>query len=262
MKLYDSVNEIISKVHEKSGKAVELIPVSPMATMAEVKIARRHNSSHRIFYNAESPEEINHLIGCKCVQIIRTFETPEDKRLMGVSFQDNINNAKMQIEAESGVKPELREVLNNNEMVSSWILGVINQVISQPADLVVEKIIFEEYPDLRRLQKNVLENQFNDYITTLHPKVRDLSPSVVFDASAIMNYVYLRVLDDYLGTDFTARTEHVYKKKRSEALYDFTKANTGGNTEQDRLVIDHWAEKLKVRSWYEWADFEDVPEDY
>ena len=73
MKLYDSVNEIISKVHEKSGKAVELIPVSPMATMAEVKIARRHNSSHRIFYNAESPEEINHLIGCKCVQIIRTF---------------------------------------------------------------------------------------------------------------------------------------------------------------------------------------------
>lgn len=262
MKLYESVNKIIEKVQLETGKPVELNPVSGMATMAEVKIARNHNSSHRIFYNADSPEEINHLIGCKCIQIIRTFEVPEEKRLMGVSYQDNINNAKMQIEAESGVKPELREVLNNNELVSSWILGVINQVISQPADLVVEKVIFDEYPDLRKLQKNVLEKQFVDYMRTLHPQVRDLSPTVVFDASAIMNYVYLRILDDYLGTDFTERTEHVYKRKRSEALYEFTKANTGGTTEQDRIVIDHWAEKLKVRSWYEWSDFEDVPEDY
>lgn len=262
MKVYDSVNAIFNDVQVKSGKPVLLTPVKGMETMAEVKIARKHNDTHRIFYNADSPEEINHLIACKCIQIIRTFETPEEQRLMGVSFQDNINNAKMQIEAESGVKPELREVLNNNELVSSWILGVINQVISQPADLVVEKIIFDEYSDLRKLQKNVLEKQFKDYISTLNPKVRDLSPSVVFDASAIMNYVYLRVLDDYLGTDFTERTEHVYKRKRSEALYEFTKTNTGGDTVQDRIVIDHWAEKLKVRSWYEWGDFEDVPENY
>jgi hypothetical protein len=249
-------------VKASTGKKVELVPVKGMATMAEVKIARKHNDTHKIFYNADSPEEINHLIGCKCIQIIRTFDTPEEKRYMGVSYQENINNAKMQIEAESGVKPELHEVLNNNELVSSWILGVINQVISQPADLVVEKIIHDEYSELRKLQKTVLEKQFKDYLTTLNPKVRDLSPSVVFDASAIMNYVYLRVLDDYLGTDFTVRTEHVYKKRRSESLYDFTIANTGGNTEQDRVVIDHWAEKLKVRSWYEWGDFEDVPEVY
>jgi len=262
MKLYDSVNEIFNDVKIKTGKSVLLTPVKGMATMAEVKIARKHNDTHRIFFNADSPEEINHLIGCKCVQIIRTCETPEEQRMMGVSYQENINNAKMQIEAESGVKPELREVLNNNELVSSWILGVINQVISQPADLVVEKIIFDDFADLRKLQKNVLEKQFKDYITTLNPKVRDLSPTVVFDASAIMNYVYLRVLDDYLGTEFTARTEHVYKKKKSEALYDFTRSNTGGNTEQDRLVIDHWAEKLKVRSWFEWGDFEDVPDNY
>ncbi|MDA3810974.1 MAG: hypothetical protein PF518_11685, partial [Spirochaetaceae bacterium] len=213
MKIYDSVNEIIKKVGIETGKKVELTPVKGMETMAEVKIARKNNDIHRIFYNSDSPVEINHLIGCKCIQIIRTFEVPEEKRLMGVSFQENINNAKMQIEAESGVKPELREVLNNNELVSSWILGVINQVISQPADLVVEKIIYDEYPDLRVLQKTVLEKQFKDYITTLHPKVRDLSPSVVFDASAIMNYVYLRILDDYLGTDFTVRTEHVYKRR-------------------------------------------------
>lgn len=262
MKLYKSVNSIIKKVESETGKKVELTPVKGMQTMAEVKIARKHNDFHSIYYNADSPEEINHLIGCKCIQIIRTFETPEVNRFMGVSYQENINNAKMQIEAEAGVKPELREVLNNNELVSSWILGVINQVISQPADIVVEKIIFDEYEDLRKLQKNVLEKQFKDYITTLNPQVRDLSPSVVFDASAIMNYVYLRILDDYLGTDFTVRTEHTYKRKRSEALYDFTKANTGGDTEQDRIVIDHWAEKLKIRSWYDWGDFEDVPEDY
>lgn len=262
MKLYDSVYEIFNQVQNRTGKPVILNPVKGMQTMAEVKIARKDSDSHRIFYNSESPEEINHLIGCKCIQIIRTYETPEEQRLMGVAYQENINNAKMQIEAESGVKPELREVLNNNELVSSWILGVINQVISQPADLVVEKIIFDDYPDLRKLQKTVLEKQFKDYITTLNPQVRDLSPTVVFDASAIMNYVYLRILDDYLGTDFTVRTEHVYKRRKSEALYEFTKTNTGGNTEQDRMVIDYWAEKLKVRSWFEWSDFEDVPEDY
>lgn len=262
MNLYESVNGILKSVEEKTGKKVELVPVKGMATMAEVKIARVHNDTHRIFYNDESPAEINHLIGCKCIQIIRTFDVPAEKRMMGVSYQENVNNAKMQIEAESGVKPELREVLNNDELVSSWILGTINQVISQPADLVVEKIIYDDFPDLRILQKNVLEKQFVDYTATLNPRVRDLSPSVVFDASAIMNYVYLRVLDDYLGTDFTERTEHVYKRKRSEALYDFTKANTGGTTEHDRIVIDHWAEKLKIRSWFEWTSFEDVPSDY
>lgn len=262
MKLYDSVNEILGLVEEKTGKKVELIPVKGMATMAEVKIARKHNDTHRVFYNSESPEEINHLVGCKGFQIIRTFEVPEESRLMGVSYQDNYNNARMQIEAESNVKPELREVLNNDELVSSWVLGLINQLISQPADLVVEKHIYENYPDLRALQKNVLEKQFVDYSRTLHPQVRDLSPSVVFDASAIMNYVYLRILDDDLGTDFTERTENVYKRKRSEALYEYTKANTGGTVEQDRVIIDHWAEKLKIRGWYEWTSFYDVPTDY
>jgi hypothetical protein len=262
MKLMESVWGILASLKEKTGKEAHLVPVKGMATMAEVKIARKHNDSHRIFYNEDSPEEINHLIACKCQQIIRTFEVPDDKRLMGVSYQDNYNNARMQIEAEANVKPELREVLNNNELVSSWVLGLINQLISQPADLVVEKHIYENCPDLRELQKNVLEKQFVDYTATLKPQVRDLSPTVVFDASAIMNYVYLRILDEQIGTDFTARTEHVYKKKRSEALYEYTLAHTGGSVEQDRVVIDHWAEKLKIRGWYEWADFEDVPSDY
>ncbi|MBN2658287.1 MAG: hypothetical protein JXR86_14600 [Spirochaetales bacterium] len=262
MKLFKSVQGILDSVKVKTGKEALLVPVQGMATMAEVKIARKHNDAHRIFYNSDSPDEVNHLIGCKCLQIIRTFEVPGENRLMGVSYQDNYNNARMQIEAEANVKPELREVLNNNELVSSWVLGLINQLISQPADLVVEKMLYETCPDLRELQKNVLEKQFVDYTMTLNPQVRDLSPSVVFDASAIMNYVYLRILDDEIGTDFTARTEHVYKKKRAEALYEFTKANTGGTVEQDRLIIDHWAEKLKIRTWYEWADFEDVPKDY
>ncbi len=262
MKFCSSVNEIINRVKNETLKDVELTPVKGLPTMAEVKIARIKDSTHRIYYNPESSEELNHLIACKCIQIIRTYEMDEEQRFMAVSFQDNFNNAKMQIEAESSVKPELREVLNNDELVSSWVLGVINQVISQPADLVVEKIIYDCYPDLRKLQKNVLEKQFEDYLTTLHPSVKDLSPSVVFDASAIMNYVYLRILDNYLGTDFTERTEHVYKKKKSEALYDYTKNKTGGSTEQDRVIIDYWAEKLKIRGWYEWTSFEDVPSDY
>lgn len=262
MKLYDSVQEILRTVEAETGKKAELIPVKGMPTMAEVKIARHHNDTHRIFYNADSPEEVNHLIGCKCVQIVRTFDVPEDDRLMAVSYQDNYNNARMQIEAEGNVKPELREVLNDDKLVSSWVLGLINQLISQPADLVVEKYVYDNFPDLRKLQKNVLEKQFVDYTLTLNPQVRDLSPTVVFDASAVMNNVYLRILDDLIATDFTSRTEHVYKRIKTEALYEYTKEHTGGTVDRDREIIDHWAEKLKIRGWYEWASFYDVPADY
>lgn len=258
LKILSCVNELLEKVKEETGKEVLLFENKGMAQMLELKTARSSDENHLMAYSSNHTPEINHLIASKALQILRIYrEKPED-RFMPVAYQEHINNAKMSIALEVDRKPHLQVALNDPSLISTWVLSLVNQLISQPVNINIEKTIFNNFPELREYQQSVVFNQFKDFNATLSNEIEKISPSVIYNTSAIMNYVYLKSIDEVTGSDFVNKLNYIVKKGKSETLYQYTAKELRDNIISDRKVIDYWAKFLNIDNWYAWTDFEDT----
>ena len=256
LEIMDPVNGLPEMVKEETGKEVLLFENRDMASMLEVKTARNSDKNHLMAYSDKFTPEINHLIASKAIQILRTFREKPENRKIAVAYQEHINNARMSIASETLRKPHIQMALNDHNLTSTWVLSLVNQLISQPVNIHIESEIFNNYPDLREFQQKIIGNQFNDFKMTLSKEVEELSPSVIYNSSAIMNYVYLKFMDRITGSDFIGKLDYVVKKNKSEKLFEYTLANIDDSISSDIKIIDHWAESLNISNWYTWVDFE------
>lgn len=249
----EPVLQILEKIKSESGKEVLLVENNEMAAYVEAKIAGEGDENHYISFSPKGGDMINHTVAAKALQILRVCKTPSEERKTAVAYQEHLNTARMSIALEVEKKPHLQIAMNDHHMTSTWILSLINQLISQPASINVEREIYESYPELKEFQRASIEAQFNDFNLTLSKEVEQLSPSIIYNSSAIMNYVYLRHMDDILGTDYISRLNYIVKKSRSEKLYNYTRDNLKDNVISDMEMIDYWAETLGIKDWYLWT---------
>lgn len=261
LELLECVNELLEKVKIETGKEVLIFENDQLQTMVEAKTAMEDDDNHFIAYAPNFTPDINHLIATKAVQFLRVFREQSKNRKTAVAYQEHLNSARMSIALEVKDKPHLEVVLNDPTLTSTWVLSLINQLISQPVSINIERYLYEHYPELREFQKNVIAAQFNDFNLTLSPEVEQLSPSVIYNTSAIMNYVYLRSMDDITGTTFVQDLNYIVKKRKCEKLYEYTKDNLEDSTLSDRKIIDYWAEFFSISEWYTWINFDSVGDD-
>jgi len=259
----DSVEALVSRVETETGKPVRWIQAPDMPTMVEVRPARKKDEDHLIYISGgfRDPEG-QHLIACKCYQILRLGREKEEDRLMPVAGQEQFNNARMRLASDAGSRPDLAKALNEDEIVQSWVFGVINQLVSQPADIHIQKAVREELPELKEAQQQVLDQQVRDFQAAMSEEVKRFSPKVIYDASLIMNGVYLHLLDRLMGTDFVSRVEPLPQSRKIERLLEASLAVLEDSPAGDRRLTETWADFLTIRDWFEWAPFEDVPDEY
>lgn len=245
--------DILEKIREVSNKEVILVENSDMAAAVEAKIAGEGDDNHYISFSPKAGPVINHTVAAKALQILRVCKTPVEERKTAVAYQEHLNTARMSMALEVQKKPHLQIAMNDHHMTSTWILSLINQLISQPASINVEREIYNSYPELHEFQRESIDAQFRDFNLTLSKEVEELSPSIIYNSSAIMNYVFLRHMDDIIGSDYISGLNYVVKKIRSEKLYNYTKENLKDSVISDKEIIDYWAETLGIKDWYLWT---------
>ncbi|MDC7233868.1 MAG: hypothetical protein PQJ58_11615 [Spirochaetales bacterium] len=255
--ILDSVEALSGRVEQETGKPVQWVQASGMPSMVETRPAAGADEAHIIYISEgfKDPEG-QHLIACKCYQIIRMFREEEKSRLIPSSGSSHFNNAKMRLALDAGDRPDLVKALNEDEIVKAWIFGVVNQLISQPGDIYIQKAISEEMPDLKEAQMLVLEQQFSDFMAAQREDVKLYSPRTVYDASLIMNAVYLKMLDRLIGTSFMERVDNLPQSRKIGRLFEATLEIREDHPADDRKRTDLWAETLGIRDWYEWVPFE------
>ena len=258
LQLLKSVLNLLDRVKEETGKEVLLFENKDMAAMVEAKIAKEEDKNHLIAYSSNYTPEINHLIASKALQILRINKIPTNQRKTAVAYQDHLNSARMSIALEVERKPHLEVVLNDPQLTSTWILSLINQLISQPTDINIEAEIYRDFPELREYQHSVIAAQFQDFNKTLSKEVEELSPSIIYNSSAIMNYVYLKSIDRITGSKFVEHLNYIVKKSKCETLYKYTMENLKDSVTSDREMIDYWASFFKITQWYKWVGSEDA----
>ena len=254
--IHDSIELLIRRIEEETGKTVRWVQAENLPSMAEVRPARREDPEHVLYIAREfrNPEG-QHLIACKGYQILRLFREKEEDRRVPSAGQQELNNARMRLASDAEGRPDLIKALNEEEIVRSWVFGVVNQLHSQPGDLHIQKAIRQNHPDLMEPQREVLERQFRDFLSAMSEEVRLYSPKAVYDGSLIMNAVYLHLLDRQIGTDFMSRLETLPQIRKIGRLLEASLEILEDSPAGDRRMTDAWADFLHIRDWYDWVPF-------
>jgi hypothetical protein len=231
--LMPSTRRIIEETAELTGKQFRFTPVDKLNTHAKVKIARKTMKEHLVYYRSDCDESVNHLLAMK-------------QSVAGDPALEKIGLPPAQLE----------------ELLRIWHGGIVSQLTNQPVDIMIEKWLYADYPDLRDIQKQSLRSQWNEALKGLADNVRRTTPGLVYDSSNLMNYAFFRHLGLAFGENYLKpynNTHYVDRGKALAALLDTVPDNTFSG---DLKKIAAWTDYLGLNGWFNWIDFEKIPKGY
>jgi hypothetical protein len=261
LELIEAVKSILSDVEMATGKPLKFVEKDDMNTFAAVKIARQSMPDHIVFYRKQHDMIINHLVAHECGHILRMFGVAEEKRLIPAKSRDDravLQEIEGDLKRISKVIP-MRELV---QVVNTWRNGLVMQLTSYPPDIMIEKWIYDGYPELRTYQLQSLERQNKQALRSISRNIQMVTPAKIYNASNIMNYVFFNILDGHLKIDLAKPYRNTPFSKKGKQLIELTEKDYTNNYEGDISMIDMWAEFLNLSKWFEWVGFEDIPPDY
>jgi hypothetical protein len=261
LKLLSSVTEILEKTKEVTGKDIVFIERNDLPAYAAVKPARAHMPAHIFFHKKDPGDVINHLLAHECGHLLRIFGVPPEKRLIPRT------NNQIKLKALSEIEPEIRQLSSHipfqqlAQVVDIWYAGTVRQVTNFPPDIMVEKWIYDEYPELRPYQSRTVNKQYKESVQGLSRQVAEMTPRKFLNVCNTMNYTFFLMLGTHLGVDYLGSFRNSRYSDKGEELATITKDYLN-NYEGDVQTINKWAQFLELSHWFTWSDFEDVPKNY
>lgn len=260
--LLPEVREIWEEVVRLTGKSFRLNPdpAIELYATAEVRVASADEPCHVVRYAPSHEESLPHLLAHEAGHIIRLYSGAEDQRLFAyISPEKHLDAAKelrpyIDRLASKGAPGELMRII-----VDQWIAGPVRQATNFPADMRIERWLFESYPGLRSHQRAALKREAAENAYVLRPEVGAAMPKKVHNAMATMNAAmgaYLSWLFDdkrfrqpYLHTPYYERGERLAKRVWS--------TEDRGQV-QDIEETMRWAKDFSISDWFELVRREDV----
>jgi len=261
LELIGPVKSILNEVEATTGKPLRFVEKEDMDVFATVKMARRSMPAHIVYYRRQHDFIINHLVAHECGHILRMFGVPEEKRLIPAKTRDDravLQEIERDLKRISAVVP-MRELV---QVVGTWRNGLVMQLTSYPPDIMIEKWIYDGYPELRPYQLQSLERQNNQALKGISRNVQLVTPSKIYNSSNIMNYTFFNILGSHTKVDLAKPYRNTPFSKKGKQLIKLTEKDYVNTYEGDISMINRWAEFLGLSKWFEWVGFEDVPEDY
>lgn len=262
LSLPDSIKKIFGEVKSLTGKEIQLIEKQDLDTYASIKIARKSMSAHLMYYKSKHTDIINHLIAHECGHILRVYGVEPQYRL--VPYSDDQLKLKGLKDIEPDVQ-KLSQVVPSEKLVqiaNLWYSGMIKQLTNFPSDIMIERWIFDEYPDLRPYQSRYMKKQYDEAVQALSRQVEKMTPRKILVASNGLNYAFFHILGTHFKNDY-------YLKRYDRSAYTdignqliSLKQKSENNFKGDIDTVNKWAEALKLTHWFAWGDFEDVPSNY
>ncbi|MBS1258044.1 MAG: hypothetical protein MAG551_01097 [Candidatus Scalindua arabica] len=134
--------------------------------------------------------------------------------------------------------------------------GLIRQVTNLPVDFMIEKWLYEVYPNLREYQFKSLKKQADESVAALSNEVRKITPQKLYNVSNIFNYAYLRLLGFHIDYNFVRPYNGTEFLKPGKKLAERTKREQEDSFLGDIRIINTWAEIAGIQKWFEWVNFE------
>jgi tetratricopeptide (TPR) repeat protein len=226
---------------------------------AVAQMAWKHGrEEHRVRYRMRSEAMTPHLVAHELEHIVienearqigrnRTFTSTASTRENAVrSIENHITKLSRQGYPESKI----------SDIMLKLIHGLNNQVFNCPLDMVVERNLYNKYPDLRHSQFVSIRQMNQEALQTYtNPEIKKLTPPSIFRASVTLNCAYALFIDHlYQGvTDYAVAYRSSEHFSTGKNLFDIWKKRMENFTPGDEYdIVDEYARQLKLLSWYDW----------
>ena len=269
--LADENNEAIMAFVHSRANAVEGITGYPMEIIeddslqgitAKSELAWRHKTNrHIIRHRSGSKSIVPHLIMHEMEHILLEHEAREaGKNKLFAVTEDQKRFGREQIQPDlhklddAGLDRSQKE-----EIISRWLFGLTNQLYNCPIDMVIEKRLYNKYPELHPYQFVSLAQTQSEYLKVLtEPEIQKISPRLVMRSSTAMNCSYALFADWLYGN--TTEYSKLYKNSNVFALGEklFSAFLSKQASKQARMMppgeqyilVEEFARLLKLEGWF------------
>lgn len=144
------------------------------------------------------------------------------------------------------------------QMTTGSLDGLLGQLFNFPIDLLIETRLYATYPDLRELFYRSLKSQLEVAASIAHnAELRNATPKQIFRANTAMNGAFALWFEER----YPKRTDVISLFQKTEAwpiarrLYTTWSADSlKWSAGAEYKWVDHWAEVLGMRGWYQWTE--------
>jgi hypothetical protein len=219
---------------------------------------------HLVLVDPAESKYLDHLIAHEAGHILRFHSAKAGERVVPVLGGEGWSRALRQL------LPEIQELVRRGlpetaigEVYSVWLTGTVAQLSDTPADIRIERWIWNEFPALRDVQSESLKRQ----IATLHQvaseRVRAVTPTSIWRASNAMNYALIRAVSELLHD---RRLLGPYAGTWAERVGDELFAQAWHSPDlglvDDQRLSTEWAERLGFSDWFEWKKLDSLPANF
>jgi len=255
MNLSETTRTVLRLVETRAGIPVnvEPDPSLPGTTLAKVVMARGALALHRVTFRPDSSSPPDYLICQQAGFILRLFDTPPEKRLDFAASPEGT----VAVEQLVKVHPVMRSLPPTAVPQLCQILrdGLLSHLRSIPLGMRVDCWLASEFPSLAELQKASILRQLQDSLATLEPEHRQVSPQKIYDATQAISAAFAafwagRLNQPQLALPFKA-AGYLHAGQELLAIWE----STPDLVENDRAIVDGWAEKLGIAGWHQWVPY-------
>lgn len=252
LELISAVKDILKLVEERTGKSIQCVERNDLPMSAEFRTAAKDEATHRLFHRSSYDEQINYIIANQCGHILRLYGVPEEQRFMPVANYRTMMSYVMEMGDEFHRLEKVFGQEKIKRMIRLWYEGVVFQLTKMPPDIMIDKWLYDEYPDLRPIQIRSLTRQRKEAVQSLAQDTRKFTPEKIYRISNIMNYTFFKVLEDHFRLDWVTPYHSTIFISDGSALAKLTERNYVNTHTGDRAMIDAWAKHLDLTTWFEW----------
>jgi hypothetical protein len=245
---------MLAQVEADTGRPVVLRPEPGLQGKARgAYVASDPDPSrHLIVYDPGDTVNFDHLVAHELGHLTQHFSVGPSERRVAITSQVQREQARETLlrQVPFGALRRLPpEALA--EAANLWSSGLITQLASFPADIVIERAIWADHRALRGAQRNALAAQATAAHEALGPTVAAITPTIVLEATNAMNYALLRPVSQFLREPWMVRPyrETEYEELGEELLELFQEV-APTDLASCLEVSDAWAGHLGLAGWY------------
>jgi hypothetical protein len=266
LQILPDTRRLLDEIQQQTGRPVEIQPDPSVRGRGRAiyVVTDPDLSRHLVLFDPEQAAHLNHLVAHECGHIVRFAAAEPGERRVPVMTSERRRLASRQL------LPELSRLVRDGvpegavaDVLPTWLSGTIAQLSDTPADVYIERWLWDAHPGLRAAQEASLRAQVQTLQLVHRPVVAAFTPEPIWRASDAMNYALVKAVSRLLQDPSLV---HPYGRSDAQRLGDelleMVDASPDIGLAGDRRLSELWAARLGVGVWLEWRTLDTLPRDF
>ena len=236
----------LDTLEQLGSKPVVLQENAQLPNQAKIHIASAAEPAHVLTYQSSAAAELPYLVCFQCGFAERSLQAAPDERFNVASTSESYSFVQTLV-SQMNLIPQ-HSVATYSQMITD---GLGTQLRSMPIGIRVDRMLYQNHPELREMQKVIAERQLKESAGCLHPTIKAMAPELFFRASVGMNAAFALAWSRLWGDD-----THVVPYRLAghlgigEKLLELLDSVPVSPT-HDRELVTMWAKLLGVEHLYQ-----------